>query len=78
MQLGKLFFQQDAPFRRDVDQELLRFPAGKHDDIVDAYAWCMRLVLAHRPPSKPKPAPLKSWKTKLAAYGLGETTHMAA
>lgn len=49
MQMGKLFMAQAAPYRATVDNEMLRFPGGKHDDIVDAYAWCMRLILDHQP-----------------------------
>jgi predicted phage terminase large subunit-like protein len=77
MQMGKMYFQQNAHFRQVVDNELLRFPGGKHDDIVDAAAWATRLVLAHQPPSTKKPKPMKSWKDKLLRAGRGET-HMAA
>lgn len=77
MQMGKLFFQKDAHFRETVDNELMRFPAGKHDDIVDAYAWCMRLVLAHQPPAKEVQKPVNSWKDKLGRASRG-ATHMAS
>jgi predicted phage terminase large subunit-like protein len=78
MQMGKMYFQQNAQFRETVDNELLRFPAGKHDDIVDAYAWCMRLVLAHQPPKQPKGKLPKSWKTKLLSSLKSGETHMAS
>lgn len=77
MQMGKMYFQQDAHFRQTVDNELLRFPAGKHDDIVDAAAWATRLALAHQPPAKKQPKPVKSWKDKLFRGVRGES-HMAA
>ena len=77
MQLGKVYFQQSAPFRDVVDNELLRFPAGKHDDIVDAMAWAMRLVLAHPPPAKLKPKKIKSWRDKLK-FGAVSGSHMGA
>ena len=78
MQLGRLYFRQDTHFRQTVDNELLRFPAGKHDDIVDAYAWCMRLVLAHPAPKPVAPKPPKSWKDKLRRLVGQGVSHMAA
>lgn len=33
---GKVFFPQDAEWLSDVIQELVTFPAGKHDDICDS------------------------------------------
>lgn len=77
MQMGKMYFQQNAHFRQTVDNELLRFPAGKHDDIVDAAAWAMRLALAHQPPAKKVTKQPKSWKDKLLRTSRGET-HMVA
>lgn len=77
MQMGKMYFQQEASYGRERDNELLRFPAGKHDDIVDAAAWAMRLTLAHAPPRKPEPKKIKGWRDKLAA-GTSGASHMAA
>ncbi|MGA0610083.1 terminase large subunit domain-containing protein [Caldimonas sp. KR1-144] len=85
MQMGKLFFLQHASFRATVDTELLRFPGGKHDDTVDAYAWCMRLILEHPPLriSTVDRAVRKREKTvaqKLSAYArrMGRVGHMSA
>jgi predicted phage terminase large subunit-like protein len=83
MQMGKLFMNQSAPYRETVDNELLRFPGGKHDDIVDAYAWCMRLILAHQPVVAPhhraeKRRREKTVQEKLRSYHRGATTHMCA
>lgn len=36
MQLGKVWFPDNAPWMDVLRQELLRFPTGKHDDQVDA------------------------------------------
>ena len=77
MQMGKMYFQQNAPFRQTVDQELLRFPGGKHDDIVDAAAWATRLALTHQPPAPVKAKPMPSWKDGLFRAKRGES-HMAA
>lgn len=36
---GQLILPADAPWLADLMHELLQFPAGKHDDQVDAIAW---------------------------------------
>lgn len=77
MQMGKMYFQQDASYGRERDNELLRFPAGKHDDIVDAAAWAMRLALAHAAPTKRQPKKIKGWRDLLDASPDG-VSHMAA
>lgn len=78
MQMGKLYFQQNAEFRQVVDHELLRFPGGKHDDIVDAAAWAMRLALAHPPPRRQTAKPIKGWRDKLGTGNKRGESHMAA
>lgn len=84
MQLHRVHMMKDAPWREAVDTELLRFPAGKHDDIVDAAAWTVRTILDHTRPPNPgaeakrrqkKPA---SWKDRLTSLGRGTTSHMAS
>lgn len=79
MQAGKVYFPDKAPWLHDVYTELLRFPAGKHDDVVDALAWAVRLTLTRSAPKLPEPAKIKSWKDKLLTGGsLEGTSHMAA
>lgn len=84
MQLKRMRFKKSAPFREIVDTEFMRFPAGKHDDIVDAAAWAVRTALNHAPPSNPseeakrrekKP---KSWKERVAGLGKKSGTHMSS
>jgi len=36
--MGKVFFPKNAPWKGDVLGQLLRFPAGKHDDAVDVFS----------------------------------------
>ena len=43
-------FQRGAPWIEKLTEELLRFPSGVHDDIVDALAWMMQLVVTKTPP----------------------------
>lgn len=37
--LGRVRFPRFAPWWPNAEQELLKFPAGRHDDFVDALAW---------------------------------------
>ena len=79
MQLNKVSFLETHEHRLVADREMLRFPAGKHDDIVDARAWCVRLTLSRQPPAPPKqPNGVKSWKTRLAGLVGQGAGHMAA
>lgn len=71
MQRHKLFFSHDEFARPEIydiaEREMLQFPEGTHDDIVDALAWGARLAQnlplpnTHAPPSK-----RKSWKDPYA------------
>lgn len=79
MQAGKVYFDQKAPWYHELQTEMLRFPAGKHDDQIDALAWAVRLTLTRSAPKPQEPAKIKSWKDKLTVEGaLSGTTHMAA
>lgn len=78
MQLGKLYFPKEASWFPTYQRELLRFPAGKHDDQVDSTAWCVRLTLSRSAPKMPVPKEMKSWKDKLKNLGRGEGSHMSA
>ena len=53
MQQGKIILPSDQPWVDVLRSELLRFPSGLHDDIVDALAWLARMVLRQSPPPKP-------------------------
>lgn len=65
MQQGLVSFDKDAEWFETARMEMLRFPAGVHDDIVDSLAWMAQLAVGKQPPRKPKDATLKSWKDKL-------------
>jgi predicted phage terminase large subunit-like protein len=82
MQQGKVLFPADQPWVETAKNELLRFPTGTHDDIVDAMAWLARLVGGQAPPMKPSshatglPKGEKSWRERLASAirsGEGKT-----
>lgn len=80
MQLRKVFIRAKMRWTEPFVRELMVFPGGKHDDQVDAAAWCTRLTLNHLPKKPPPPPPPKSWKDKLNGLvnGRGGDTHMAA
>lgn len=78
MQQGKVVFPTEASWKDQAVTEMLRFPAGVHDDVVDALAWAVRLCMDKEPPRPNQPVGLPSWKDKLDALGLVEGTHMSA
>jgi len=78
MQQGRVYFPLNASWLPLAKKELLRFPAGAHDDIVDALAWAVTLAIGSAPPRGAAPPKIKSWKDKLTAFGVGETSHMGA
>lgn len=82
MQQGRVVFPQEAEWLNVTQQELLRFPAGVNDDIVDAMAWAVHLCLAQAPLNAPEPEKtLPSWRDKLSEHFEDSTSgasHMAA
>jgi hypothetical protein len=79
LQQGRVWFPETAPWRDQAWFELLRFPGGVHDDVVDALAWCAILVVTKGPPLEYRPPVTKSWRDKLnALIGGGRGSHMAA
>jgi predicted phage terminase large subunit-like protein len=78
MQQGRVYFPAEASWRAEVEKELLRFPAGAHDDIVDAMAWAVNLCVGKAPRTLKKPKPIKSWRDKIAAMSRDGVGHMAS
>lgn len=54
MEAHKVTFPRGAKWLDAALRELLRFPAGVHDDFVDALAWCIKMILGKAPPARPK------------------------
>lgn len=77
MQQGRVVFPEGASWLPQAEQELLRFPAGAHDDVVDALAWAAQLCMGKEPPRLAAPPPLPSWRDKLSIMG-GSGGHMSA
>lgn len=80
MQLGKVYFDKQAPYFTELHKEMLHFPAGKHDDQIDSLSWAVRLTLARAAPREKRIQPkMKSWKDDLSKYlPGGRGGHMAA
>jgi len=76
MMHGKVIFPMPItnPWVEDMQHEMLRFPGGVHDDIVDAMAWLTRVFANISPPKPPKPKKLASWKDRLAVLS-GASRH---
>lgn len=78
MQHGKVFFPEQAAWFQQAMQEMLRFPAGTHDDVVDALAWVVQLAIRENPPRAVVQREPPSWKEKLDQIEVGASSHMAA
>lgn len=78
MQQGRIILPQNQPWVDDFVAELLRFPGGKHDDVVDALAWLVRMVMKVEPPKRPKAQQHKSWKDQLGKYIEGRSSGKTA
>lgn len=88
MQMGRVYFpmQSSRPWVERMVGELLRFPSGTHDDIVDALAWAARMYrTAPRPQvsAMAEAKKVKSFREELDQFpgvygtGTGDTTYMA-
>lgn len=78
MEQGMVSFSDTGDWYDAAKAELLRFPAGVHDDQVDALAWLTQMVIGAAAPRPTQGKPLKSWKDKLTGIGVGSVSHMAA
>jgi predicted phage terminase large subunit-like protein len=76
MQQGMVSFSSVGQWYDDIRTEMLRFPAGVHDDQVDALAWMTTMVVGREPPRKLKAKPVKSWRDKIKQGAAGG--HMSA
>ena len=78
MQQGMVSFNSQGEWFDTVRSEMLRFPAGVHDDCVDSAAWMATLAVNRAPPPKPKEQGMKSWRDRLNGAGHGNVSHMAS
>jgi predicted phage terminase large subunit-like protein len=78
IQQHTVVFAEDMQGLREVETELLQFPAGKHDDIVDSMAWATQLSLETTAPRERDEKPIKSWKDKLKGLTNKHTGYMTS
>lgn len=78
MQQGMVSFSDSGDWYDTVRAEMLRFPAGVHDDCVDSLAWVGHLAISRNPPQKPRTQEVKSWKDRLKGLSAGAGGHMSA
>ena len=76
MQQGMVSFNDQAEWYDAARAEMLRFPAGAHDDQVDSIAWMTQMAIGREPPQKPREKKPASWRDQLAVNGHG--TFMSA
>ena len=77
MQQGMVTFSSGGEWYEEARNELLRFPAGVHDDQVDSLAWMAQMVVGRAAPRKLQEQKVKSWRDRLRTAGQGRS-HMAA
>lgn len=65
MRQGMVYFPRDAAWLPSMVQEMLSFPAGVHDDQVDAIAWIGQMLSVFTPAVLEKEDKKPSWKDKL-------------
>jgi len=78
MQQGMVSFNESGEWYETVRNEMLRFPAGVHDDCVDSLAWMTQLSIGRAAPQRPRQEKVKSWKDKLNSIAGGAVSHLAA
>jgi phage terminase large subunit-like protein len=76
MQQGMISFNAAGDWYDGLRTEMLRFPAGAHDDQVDSLSWAVQLVVGREAPKKPSEKKPKSWMDKLSSDGV--LSHMVA
>lgn len=62
MQQGRIIWPENQPWVEEARTELLRFPGGINDDIVDMLAWLARMTVKAPPPQEKRRKKMKSWK----------------
>lgn len=79
MRQGKVLFDRNAAWFDQLRQEMLDFPAGRHDDVVDAMAWVGLLLdeIGRQAPPPPKRR-TQSWRDQLKTGARRKKSWLAA
>ena len=78
MRRGKVKIPTDAPWYEKLKKELLEFPGGRHDDIVDVISYCGQLLDTLETPFQEAPKPGKSWRDKVNPHISGKRSWKVA
>ena len=73
MQQGMIIFPKEQPWVDELKSEFLRFPAGVHDDQIDALAWLVRMSLKQPLPRAERKKEHKSWRDKIRLRSSGRS-----
>ena len=67
MQQGRVSFNSDqsAEWYDTCRLEMLRFPAGAHDDCVDSLSWATQMAIGAQPPRRKAEKVLPSWRDRI-------------
>ena len=67
MQQGRVSFNSDqsAEWYDTCRLEMLRFPAGAHDDCVDSLSWATQMAIGAQPPRRKAEKVLPSWRDRV-------------
>lgn len=71
MQQGMVSFSSAGEWFDACRQEMLRFPAGAHDDMVDSLSWAVQMAIGRQPPRGTTVKPQKSWRDRINHTGSG-------
>jgi len=77
MQQGMVSFSDKDDWYDGCRLEMLRFPAGAHDDQVDSLAWAATMAVGRQPPRKIQHKEPDSWLNRLKLSG-GHGSYMSA
>lgn len=69
MQQGRVSFNSDGEWYDTCRLEMLRFPAGTHDDCVDSVSWATQMAIGSQPPRRPASKALPSWRDRIKHTG---------
>ncbi|MBT9153403.1 MAG: hypothetical protein DDT39_00060 [Firmicutes bacterium] len=82
IQRHKFFFSFDSTTRPEIydqaEREMLQFPSGAHDDIVDCLAWAGRLALNISLPTTKSPPKREGWRERLLRAHRADPSFMSA
>lgn len=78
MQQGMVSFNAVGEWYDTCRLEMLRFPAGAHDDCVDSVSWATQMAIGRTPPRRIQHKEPESWAKKLHKSMSGSGSFMAA